>query len=175
MTRSTVVHQNIEVEKGRQSKDMDHIEWQPLLRQFSTIKTLHVCKELAKPVARALDDPMEDMVAEVLPSLDLIRLQGQPGSSIKKFIAARQLSGRPVTVIKRKREFDERLKSYTSKYDKVPYQLRTLCGYLTVLTIPLTHLGDDHEHIRIYMSFRSSSDYICCDTYIRTNFTADLL
>jgi hypothetical protein len=49
------------------------------------------------------------MVTEVLPSLDLICLDGQPASSIEKFVAAsaRQLSGRPVTTIDTETEFEE--------------------------------------------------------------------
>jgi len=55
------------------------------------------------------------MVAEVLPSIDLIRLVGQPASSIEKFVAGRRLSGRPVTVIDSETEFYERLKFYVSE------------------------------------------------------------
>ncbi len=55
------------------------------------------------------------MVTEVLPSLDLIHLGGQPASSAERFVAARRLSDRPVTVINTITEFDERLKSYVSE------------------------------------------------------------
>ena len=37
------------------------------------------------------------------------------------------------------------------------------------------HLGDVHQRSQIYICFRSCSDYICCDTYVRTNFTTELL
>jgi hypothetical protein len=52
------------------------------------------------------------MVVEVLPSLDLIYLAGQLVSSIRKFVAFRRLSGRPVTTFDTQTEFDERLGSY---------------------------------------------------------------
>ena len=111
-----VIHLNLDSACGHaQSKVVDHVDLQHLLRQFSTVKTLHVYEELTKHVALALEDITEEMVAEVLPSLDLIRLVGQPASSIAKFIAVRQRSGRTVTVIDTESEFDERLKSYTSE------------------------------------------------------------
>jgi hypothetical protein len=113
VTLSTVVHLNLEVEpKGRQLSSMDDVEWLHLLRQFATVKTLRVSQELAEHVALALEDITD---AEVLTSLEFIRVEGQPASSLKKFIAARQLSGRPVTVIDTETEFDERLESYVSK------------------------------------------------------------
>ena len=74
------------------------------------MKTLYVDQTLARHVALALEDITAEMVAEVLPSLDLICLADQLASS--KFIAARQHFGRPVTVIGTKAEFDKRLKSY---------------------------------------------------------------
>ena len=48
-------------------------------------------------VVTALTD---DMVTEVLPALQMLNLAGQPLTSgaLEKFIAVRQLSGRPVTV-----------------------------------------------------------------------------
>jgi hypothetical protein len=78
------------------------------------VQTLHVSRDLAGHVALALEDIAGEMVAEVLPSLDLIYLPGQLASSVEKFVAARQLSDRPVTVLT-KTEFEERLKSYVSK------------------------------------------------------------
>ena len=116
VTLSSVVHLNLKVEpKGRQLMGMDDVEWQPLLRQFSTVKTLHVSQELAEHVALALEDITEEMVAEVLPSLNLICLEGLPVSFIEKFIAVRRFFGRPVTVINTEREFEEGLKSYARK------------------------------------------------------------
>jgi hypothetical protein len=55
------------------------------------------------------------MVDEVLPSLNLILVAGQPASSIERFIAARRLSGHPVIVIDRESEFDERLEMYVTQ------------------------------------------------------------
>jgi hypothetical protein len=56
-------------------------------------------KSLRGHVALALEDIAGEIVAEALPSLDLVCLAGQLASSIEKFVAARKLSGQPVTVV----------------------------------------------------------------------------
>ncbi len=93
----------------------DDGEWLHLLHQFSTMKTLRVSRGVAGHVALALEDITGEMVAEVLPSLDLIYLPGQPASSIEEFVAARRLCGRPVTVIDTEKVFYDRLKSYVGE------------------------------------------------------------
>ena len=102
-----------------QLRGMDHVEWQHLLRQFSTVRTLRVDSKLAPHVAIALEDITMEMAAEVLPSLDLIhlgaRFRSQPALSIKKFVDVCRLSGRPVTVIGTRTELEERRKSYVGK------------------------------------------------------------
>ena len=111
---SNVVHLELEVrlKSDRQLEGTDDVEWLNLLRQFSAVQTLHVSQELAGYIALALEDITGDMVAEVLPSLDLIRVVGQLASSLEKFVSVRRLSGRPVTIVDTKTEFDERLESY---------------------------------------------------------------
>jgi hypothetical protein len=115
-TLSNLVHLNLKVEpEGLQLKGTDDVEWQHLLHQRSTVRTLHVSQELASHVALALEDITAEMVAEALPSLDLIYLAGQPASSVEEFVTARKLSGRPVTVVGTKTEFNNRLEPYVSK------------------------------------------------------------
>jgi hypothetical protein len=92
-------------------ENMDDAEWLHLLHRFSAVQTLYVSHTSARRVALALEDIPAEMVAEVLPSLHLICLAGQPTSSIQKFIAVRRLSGRPVTVIDTETEY-ERLVSH---------------------------------------------------------------
>ena len=99
-TLSNVVHLDINADAlSFRLEGMDDTEWLPLLQQFPTVQTLRVHeRELAKRIALALEDITAVMVAQVLSSLDSIYLAGQPASSIEKFVALRQLSGRPVTV-----------------------------------------------------------------------------
>ena len=87
------------------------------LRQFSTVQMLHVSPNLACHLARALEGSVgENMVAEALPSLDFIFLEGQrrPASTLKKFVAARRLSDRPITVANTTREFNSKIQSYVN-------------------------------------------------------------
>ena len=121
-TLSNVVHLKLEA-KPRGSlnnfhqllvEDMGDAEWLRLLHPFSSVQTLHVSQRLAGYVALALEDIAEEMVTEVLPSLDLIYLEDQQASSIDKFVAARRLSGHPVTVVDTKTEFYERISSFVS-------------------------------------------------------------
>jgi hypothetical protein len=113
---SNVVHLKLKVElEGRQLTGADNFEWMCLLRQFSTVQTLHVSQELAGHVALALEDATAELADEVLPSLNLIRVVGQPASSIEKFIVSRRLSGCPVTFIDTEAEFVKRLESYVSQ------------------------------------------------------------
>jgi len=113
-TLSNVVHLTLEAQP-KEDRQLEGTDWLHLLHQFSTMQTLHVSRELAGHIALALEDITGEMVAVVLPSLDLIRLESQPASSIEKFVAARRLSDRPVTVTDTRMEFDERLKSYVSE------------------------------------------------------------
>jgi len=93
--------------------NVDVLEWLHLLHQFSTVQALYISRQFAELTARALKSFSGEMVAEALPSLDLICLEDQPTSSIEKFIAVRRLSGRPVTAVTTEEEFDFILNSYS--------------------------------------------------------------
>ena len=112
-TLSNVVHLKLEV--GPMGNDYleitDDLEWLHLLCQFSSVQFLYVSQDLTRRIAFALEDINVEMAAEVLPSLDLVYLEGQLASSVEKFVAARQISDRPVTVIDAKVEFSKRLRS----------------------------------------------------------------
>ena len=114
-TLSNVVHLKIEVKHSFQLEGTDGVEWIHLLHQSPTVQTLHVSHELAGHVALALEDVSSEAVAESLPSFDLIYVAGRPASSIDKFLAARQLSGRAVTVIDKEGEFFDSVESYVSE------------------------------------------------------------
>src|SRR6266702_5181803 len=110
---SRVVHLKLSLYLANADRHDD--EWLHLLRQFSAVRTLHVSGEDAGHVALVLEDVTGEMVAEVLPVVDLICLDGQPVSSIEKFLAARQLSGHPVTIVDTEVEFYERVESHVSE------------------------------------------------------------
>ncbi|KAN0138688.1 hypothetical protein V8E53_003676 [Lactarius tabidus] len=93
----------------------DLVDWQHFLCQFSNAKTMRVSRKLAGHVALALEDIPGEMVTDVVPSLELICLVGRRASSVKKFVAARHLSDRPMIVVDTKTDFYERFESYISE------------------------------------------------------------
>jgi len=107
---SRVVH--LKLSRYRADEERHDNEWLHLLRRFSAVRTLHVSRVFAWRMALALENVTGEMVAEVLPVLDLIYLDSQPVSSVEKFLAARKLSGQPVTMVDTEAEFNERVKSY---------------------------------------------------------------
>ena len=113
---SSVVHLKLNLGAHMEDHEVEgtDVEWLYLLHQFSTMRTLHISWRLARHVTLALEDMTAEMVAEAFPSLDLIYIKDQPASSVEKFVAARKLSGRPVTVLDldAEMEFEERLLSY---------------------------------------------------------------
>ena len=110
---SRVVHLKLSLDLDIADRHDD--EWLHLLHPFSAIRTLHVSGKFAGHFALSLEGVNGEMVAEVLPVLDLIYLDGQPVSSVEKFLAARWLSAHPVTVVDTEVGFYERVKSYVSE------------------------------------------------------------
>ena len=111
-TFSTVFHLELELEETYKVDQADDVEWLSLLRQFSALKVLYVSRELARPVALELETITAEMVAEVLPFLDLVYLEDQPPSSVEKFVASRRYTDHPVTVVSSETEFDQRIESH---------------------------------------------------------------
>ena len=82
---------------------IEQLLWLEILHHFSAAKTLYLSEEIAPRIAHALQELVEDRTTEVLPMLQRIFLEGlQPSvpdqEGIVMFAAARQLSGRPITV-----------------------------------------------------------------------------
>jgi hypothetical protein len=113
---STVVHLEFdaELEESGHSDYAYDIEWLHLLRHFPVMQTLHASLELAPSISLALEDITAEMVAEVLPSLGLICLEGEPASSLEKIVAIRRFSDHPITVVETTDEFNERVEPYVS-------------------------------------------------------------
>ena len=79
--------------------DMVHTDWLDLLRPFIVVETLLVSRQLAGHVSMAFQQVTGDMIAEVLPALRLLCLEGQLEAAICKFTAACRHSGRTVTTV----------------------------------------------------------------------------
>jgi len=80
--------------------DIENVQWLELLRPFTTVKTLYLSPEFAPRIAPALQELVGERATEVLPALR--SLQFHPSrpvqEAIEKFVAARQLSGHPISV-----------------------------------------------------------------------------
>ena len=83
-------------------------QWLKLLRPFSGVRSLYVYDGLAPLVAGALRELTGERTMEVLPALeklsfDVLKLSGRTRDIVESFIAARQVSDRPVVVQLQKR------------------------------------------------------------------------
>ena len=79
--------------------DVDDADWLELLRPFTAVKMLHASEQLAKHIALALNDTSEELLADVLPSLNSLWLDDQQVTSVEQFLAVRGFSGNPVSFI----------------------------------------------------------------------------
>jgi F-box-like len=84
----------------------DNIEntlWLGILHPFTAVKNLYLCKEFAPRIVSALEELVEGRTTEVLPTLQNVFLEelrpsGPDHEGIGKLVAARELSGHPITV-----------------------------------------------------------------------------
>lgn len=83
------------------------IRWLELLHPFTSVKVLSVGDVLSSDVSLALNSLPEERAAKILPALELLYLEDEPVTSVKKFVAARQNLGRPVTVFNEEPGFRE--------------------------------------------------------------------
>ncbi len=87
----------------------DGIRWLELFHPFTAVKVLSVDDQLSLHIPLALKNVTGERAAEVLPALELLCLDNESVTSVKKFVAARQSVGRPVTVLNPGSEFKESL------------------------------------------------------------------
>ena len=84
--------------------DDEIAQWLEIFHSFTAVKNLYLSNDLAPRIVPMLQELVGERVAEVLPALQNIFLQDLRKSSkrvrkaIQQFVAARQLSGYPVTV-----------------------------------------------------------------------------
>ena len=83
----------------------DNIEnrvWLDLLHPFAAVENLYISEKIALRIEAALQELVEGRTTEVLPTLENIFLEGLSSGrvleGIGQFVAARQVSGHPVTI-----------------------------------------------------------------------------
>ncbi|KAH9038007.1 hypothetical protein EDB83DRAFT_2318535 [Lactarius deliciosus] len=95
----------------------DMVDWIPFFHLFPAVETLHLSGGVAAYIVSALDDPAnsEEMVTDVFPAVHLIWLDDmdsgdfdEPVGSIERFLAMRELTGFPVTIVDTEDEFYRR-------------------------------------------------------------------
>jgi len=111
---STLEHLDISTEEGPNSllewqDDMEDTQWLDLLHPFTSVQDLYLCEHSVPFIAPALQENSGERVTEMLPALQNLFLTGPIPSgpveeAIGKTIAARKLSGFPVTVHHRDNE-----------------------------------------------------------------------
>jgi hypothetical protein len=92
-----------EISPLRWQNEVENSQWMELLRPFITVKDLVLDESIVLSVASALQELVGEQITEILPALQNIFLDRFPSSSpvpegIGKFIAERELHGRPVAV-----------------------------------------------------------------------------
>jgi hypothetical protein len=82
--------------------DIENSQWLELLHPFTAVKDLHLSKGFALRIAPYLQELVGGRTTEVLPALQSLLVDkyasGHFKEAIGKFVAARQLSNRPVVV-----------------------------------------------------------------------------
>jgi len=83
--------------------DIENIQWLELLRPFTTVKALYLSRDITTRIIPTLEELVGERVTEVLPTLrslflEDLHLSGPIQEAIETFVAARRLSGLPLTV-----------------------------------------------------------------------------
>ena len=89
--------------KQGQNRAIENTLWLQLLRPFTALKDLHICKEFAPGIVAALQELVGGRITEVLPDLQNIFVEdfkpsGPLQETIAQFVAARLLSGHLIAV-----------------------------------------------------------------------------
>jgi hypothetical protein len=98
--------ERLEIRHFRQGWEgnIENVQWLELLHPFTSVKQLFLHKKFAGLVALSLQELTGERVADVLPALQslvlITPLRSEPiKKAIAQFVAARQISGRPVTIL----------------------------------------------------------------------------
>jgi hypothetical protein len=83
--------------------EVDRTEWRELLGSFSNVKTLRIAEELVEILSRCLQLEDGELALGLLPELQELTYSGSgdTGDAFASFVDARQIAGRPVTLVHR--------------------------------------------------------------------------
>ena len=90
------------------TEDIENNRWLELFYPFTAVKVLYISREFVPHVTLALQELVGERVTEVLPVLQGLFLEDTPPPGVQeaigRFIASRQLVGRPIAVFRWKRK-----------------------------------------------------------------------
>jgi hypothetical protein len=101
--------ERLEIRHSRQGwqDDIENVQWLELLHPFTSVTQLVLYKKIVGLVAPALQELTGERVTDVLPALQSLVLgplrSGPIEKAIAQFVAARQISGRPVGILRESR------------------------------------------------------------------------
>jgi hypothetical protein len=107
------------LDKHRQDND-ESSEWLELLHLFTSVEDLYISRRFVPHIMPAMQGAIGESVAEVLPALRNLFLEepipsGPVQEAVEQFVAARQLSGHPITISHWEREYNR------LPYDPFPF------------------------------------------------------
>ena len=80
--------------------EADRAQWRDLLRSFHNVKSLFVPEGLTRELSRSLRPAEGESSVDVLPELKELKCSTY-SDAFSLFVDARQLAGRPVTLVRR--------------------------------------------------------------------------
>jgi hypothetical protein len=100
-----VIHEGLGSRESAWKVEMDSTQWLELFHPFTAVRTLRISGMLRPLIVSSLQGLAGELAITVLPALDSLYLQwykpfqaGSEQQAIEAFIAARQISDRPVAV-----------------------------------------------------------------------------
>ena len=96
------IHEGGYMSPRRWQNDVENSQWLEVLHLFTAARNLYLSKEFSPRIAPALKELVGGRTTEVLPTLQSLSFEDLPSGPVQEdvgdFLAARQLSGHPITV-----------------------------------------------------------------------------
>jgi hypothetical protein len=102
-----VEHLSILENASPRQDDIENSQWLELLRPFTAVMDLYICRELLSRITHALQELIGERATELMPALQTLSSRepfpsGPVQDAIENFVASRQLAGRPIAVSARR-------------------------------------------------------------------------
>ena len=97
-----ILQHEVHSQSSEEHNEADRTKWRQLLGSFRNMKTLRVDEGLVEELSRCLELDHGELPSEVLPELQELTYfgSGNTGDAFTSFIDARQVTGRPVSLVR---------------------------------------------------------------------------